>query len=253
MNPHRCGRDRGTIAPYHGPIADQIGVFPHLRSDIRGKARAQPPEHERIQRRIDAAGCIAHQKRLVGEDGRDAVDTPRGDAVDLAPVVTSKPLSPDVGTHTATHQRSDERTHRQRQPGEKLARSAIEVGVVEPALADHNPIQVVLEHLLHGPGNALLLRRETLVEIDSVLVLQVEPDQRRVRHHGSIVDDVGQLALRRLANIRRLSLVRLAGELQEHLGLGDERTGIRQPEAWTKRVQRDHRGSSSFAGGFRLA
>jgi hypothetical protein len=64
------------------------------------------------------------------------------------------------------------------------------VGLVEPAPVDHDPVQVILEHLLGGPADAAIARTQAAIEVDAVFLLEVQADQRRIRDHGLAIADV---------------------------------------------------------------
>ena len=78
------------------------------------------------------------------------------------------------------------------------------------------------------------------IEIDAVLLLEMQPDQRGVRDDRAAVVDVRQLAFRRAQEALGARLVFELRELEQHLALHDEGAGIGQPEERAERVQRDH-------------
>jgi hypothetical protein len=63
----------------------------------------------------------------------------------------------------------DERPDWRRHAAEEGFRSHIEIGVVHPAVVHDGPIEIVLEHLLEGPGDGALFGVKPAVEIDVVL------------------------------------------------------------------------------------
>ena len=73
---------------------------------------------------------------------------------------------------------------------EELLRSALEVRIVHPAPVDQVPVEVILEHLVRGPGDAALARGQAAIEIDAVFLLEVQADVRGVGDHGAAVLDV---------------------------------------------------------------
>ena len=55
----------------------------------------------------------------------------------------------------------DERPDQRRRTLEEGLRTALEVRILEPAPVDHDPVEVILEHLLHRPGDATIARRQS--------------------------------------------------------------------------------------------
>jgi hypothetical protein len=49
---------------------------------------------------------------------------------------------------------------------------------------------MILEHLLHRPGDAALALGQRCVEIEAIFLLDVQPDQRGVRDHGFTIADI---------------------------------------------------------------
>jgi hypothetical protein len=88
---------------------------------------------------------------------------------------------------------------------------------------------------------------EAFVEVDPVFLFDMPADESRIRNHDPVIFDVGELPLRRLGEARRVRAVRELRYLQEHFDFRDKRTGIRQAEARTEAVKRDH-GSFSNRG-----
>jgi len=80
---------------------------------------------------------------------------------------------------------------------EKLHRPGGEIGIVEPAEVDHDPVDVILEQLIDHPRDTALRRCEAGVEVDAIAAFEVQPDQRRIRHDRAVVVEIGQLALGR--------------------------------------------------------
>src|SRR5829696_7459395 len=101
--------------------------------------------------------------------------------------LTGANLAPDHG--------HDQRPHRRRHLFEELRWACGEIGIVDPAVADHGPIEVVLAHLLDRPSDRPPLGGQTGVEVDAVFALQMQADEARVGDDRAVVVDVGQLAL----------------------------------------------------------
>ncbi len=49
---------------------------------------------------------------------------------------------------------------------------------------------MILEHFLGRPGHTSLTRAESAIEVDAVLLLEIQADQRRIRDQRLAVDDV---------------------------------------------------------------
>ena len=145
-----------------------------------------------------------------------------------------------VLTHLPAHHHLDDRSDRRRRNLEKRRGASLEIRVVEPARFNNRPIEMVLAHLLDGPSDAALLIAEALVEIELVFLLDVPPDEGRIRHDRAVVVDVGELALGRLAEALGVLAIDKPGELQEHQRLRDEGARIDEPEGRTERIDSDH-------------
>jgi hypothetical protein len=75
---------------------------------------------------------------------------------------------------------------------------------------EQRPVKMVLSHLLEGPGDGALLGGEPAVEVDLVFPFEMPADERRVGDKPTIVLDIGQLALWRLAEAFGIGPIRLA-------------------------------------------
>jgi hypothetical protein len=99
---------------------------------------------------------------------------------------------------------------------------------------------MVFQHLLERPGNGALLGIKSAVEVDVVLFFEVPANEGRIGDRLAVIDDVGELALRRLVEAAGIGFVRQSRHLQQHFRLGDEQARIRQAKGGAEIIERDH-------------
>jgi len=96
---------------------------------------------------------------------------------------------------------------------------------------------MVLDHALERPGLRAHLAVEAGVEIKTISALDMGPDEGGIGDPLAVILDVGQLPLRRGRRHRPLLAVGEPRHLELDLGLGHERTDLRQTETCAKAVK----------------
>ena len=138
------------------------------------------------------------------------------------------------------HHPLDRRPHQRRRRLEYLGRSAREIGVVEPAPARQNPIEVILAHFFDRPADRALFRRQMRVEIDASGLFDMPADEGGIGDERSLVVDIGQLALGRLGEAVAVFFIVQPGEFEQQHRLHDKGADIRQAGSAAKTIERDH-------------
>src|SRR5262249_52087273 len=105
---------------------------------------------------------------------------------------------------------------------------------------DHSPIEMILYHLLEGPGNGALLRIKRAIEVDVVLLLQVPADEGRIGDDLALVVNVRELALRRLLEAGRVGPIGKLRHFEQHFHFGHEGAWVWQTKSRSEAIERDH-------------
>jgi hypothetical protein len=99
---------------------------------------------------------------------------------------------------------------------------------------DDRPVSLVLHHLLERPGDGPLLGIESAIEIETILVLDVPADEGGIRDALTVILDIGQLALGRLAEAVGVGAVREPAILRRVSALSTNGLGSGRPNAGPK-------------------
>src|SRR5688500_19367912 len=94
-------------------------------------------------------------------------------------------MSPDamavqVAANPAQHETFRQRPDDGGRALEEIPGAAREIGLREPAPVDQDPVEMILEHLLGRPAHAAPTRVASAIDVDAVLLLEIQADQRRI-------------------------------------------------------------------------
>ena len=101
---------------------------------------------------------------------------------------------------------------------------------------------MVLDHPLEGPGLRTRLQAERGIEIEAVFGFQMRANERRIGDGLGVIDDIGQLPLRRGRRLGPLLAIGKTGHLQLDLGFGHKGADLRQAEAGAEAIKGNHAG-----------
>ena len=101
---------------------------------------------------------------------------------------------------------------------------------------------MVLDHPLEGPGLRPRLQAERRVEIETVFGLQMRANEGGIGDRLGVIDDIGQLPLRRGRRLGLLLAIGKTGHLQLDLGFGHKGADLRQAETGAEAIKGNHAG-----------
>ena len=101
---------------------------------------------------------------------------------------------------------------------------------------------MVLDHALESPGLRPRLQAERRIEIETVFGLEMRANERGIGDRLGVIDDVGQLPLRRGRRLGLFLAIGKTGHLQLDLGLGHEGADLRQAETGAEAIEGNHAG-----------
>ena len=185
-------------------IAPQIVMALSRSAERRLEQRTQQPGQKGECSCTEPRRFAAQHKVLAAEEVGARIDRTRPESDDLVGRMAAHTLTMERTADLSTHHCHDQWPSHDQWPkwrwhgAEEVARSLGEIYGIHPAGVDRRPIEMVLKHLLESPADGALLRAQPAVEIDSVLLLQMPANEGRIRNDLPVIDDVGELAFRRL-------------------------------------------------------
>ena len=157
-------------------VVEEIGVGFGFLAQRRLEDRTNGAGHEAEYGGVRAARLAAHQIGLIAQDRGERGEGAIREDCPFFGRIAAGPLAMQAAADLAADHPGNDRPERRGHRIEKAQRPSLEIAGVEPARLHHEPVEVVLAHLLGRPGYATLPRRQAAFEIDVVALLQMQAD-----------------------------------------------------------------------------